>query len=246
MAEDTRQHTATDQPGAASDGGKSPPDHVNLVSHATLFYWWPVWAVGYIMAFVTFFFGETVSIGQAPAERIHYSNSLGLIFTMVLFAVLIVTNMTLRGMTAVAAVLGVLLVTVVFSLFGWWDAILYLIPDLTVHMNFGFYVLISTLVFLPWALAFFVFDRLTYWRIEAGQITRERLVGGGEESYDTSGIVFEEFHDDPFRHWMLGFGSGDLKISVRGAKNTEFLLPNVLFANHKVTQAQDLIKRKPD
>lgn len=31
------------------------PPQVRIISHCTLFYWWPVWAIGFIMAFVTYF-----------------------------------------------------------------------------------------------------------------------------------------------------------------------------------------------
>jgi len=30
------------------------PNSIRIVSHCTLFYWWPVWAVGFIMALITF------------------------------------------------------------------------------------------------------------------------------------------------------------------------------------------------
>src|SRR5438477_3675037 len=26
---------------------------IRIISHSTLFYWWPVWAVGFLMAFIT-------------------------------------------------------------------------------------------------------------------------------------------------------------------------------------------------
>lgn len=32
-----------------------------IVSHSSLFYWWPVWAVGYLMAFITLFTGYRVA-----------------------------------------------------------------------------------------------------------------------------------------------------------------------------------------
>src|SRR4051812_40997762 len=31
-----------------------PPPEIRIVSHSTLFYWWPVWAVGFLMAIMTF------------------------------------------------------------------------------------------------------------------------------------------------------------------------------------------------
>lgn len=225
---------------------KRLPDKVHIVSHSMLYYWWPVWVIGFLMAGITWFFGEDVSVTGGAVEKIYSSTNMGLIYTLVLFAVLMITNITLRGVISAVVVFGVMFVAVLFAWLGWWDEIISLVPHLTIHMNFGFYILLSTLVFILWTLNFFVFDRLSYWRVEAGQITHEKLIGGGEESYDTSGLVFSEKHDDPFRHWMLGFGAGDLTMYIKGAKSKEVNLPNVLFANHKVTQAQDLIKRKPD
>lgn len=222
------------------------PAHINIVSHSQLFYWWPVWAVGFLMAAITWFFGQPEDIGRNPPEMMFHSTSVGLIFTLVLFGVLVVTNVTLRGLATVVAILLIALISVVFALLDWWDDILALIPELTIYMNFGFYITFSILVFVFWALTFFVFDRLTYWRVEAGQITRERLIGGGEKSYDTTGLTFEEFHDDLFRHWIIGMGTGDLKMTIKGAATETHHLPNVLFANSKVTKIQDLIKRKPD
>src|ERR1700693_88599 len=38
-----------------------PPVHRNeirIISHSTLFYWWPVWALGFLMALVTLFSGQ--------------------------------------------------------------------------------------------------------------------------------------------------------------------------------------------
>jgi hypothetical protein len=47
MAMDT-----TAQAGTAAAGPKS---EIKIVSHSGLFYWWPVWAVGYVMAILTYF-----------------------------------------------------------------------------------------------------------------------------------------------------------------------------------------------
>src|SRR5207248_11071456 len=46
---------------------------IRIVSHSNLFYWWPVWAVGFIMALITGFSGftlATVPVGtEAEAAR---------------------------------------------------------------------------------------------------------------------------------------------------------------------------------
>src|SRR5437868_1820517 len=39
--------TTTNQPPA-------PPSEVVLISHSPIFFWWPVWLVGFLLAFVTY------------------------------------------------------------------------------------------------------------------------------------------------------------------------------------------------
>jgi hypothetical protein len=73
---------------------------VRVYSHSMLFYWWPVWAVGYLLALATRLGGEKVimHIGdQDVSVWIHPSGSLGVIFTFVLLLVLIMTNFAVRG-----------------------------------------------------------------------------------------------------------------------------------------------------
>ena len=92
--------------------------------------------------------------------------------------------------------------------FGWWDDIAKLIPYLSVHMNTGFYLVFSTGLLIIWLMMFFVFDRLTYWRIRPGQMTEEHLIGGAAESFDTNGLRFQKLGSDFFRA-VLGLGAGD-------------------------------------
>lgn len=49
------------------------PREIRVVSHSTLFYWWPVWALGFIMALVTFFSSQRMVIVSRAAE--HFSNA---------------------------------------------------------------------------------------------------------------------------------------------------------------------------
>src|SRR5437763_17006105 len=53
----------------------APPSHVTpdtteikIVSHSNLFYWWPVWAVGYILAFLTLIDGHFMAIVPSGTE----------------------------------------------------------------------------------------------------------------------------------------------------------------------------------
>lgn len=238
-----RDHEERQQQREARKEAREARDRVNVISHSSLFYWWPVWAFGYVMAALTWFTGQSVSIGNLPEEMIHRSNGPGLLYTLIIFFVILITNISLRGWLSGMVILGAMFVAVLLAWLRLWDEILQIIPHVNVHMNFGFYMLLSTLVLIIWLLTTFVFDRLTYWRVEAGQVTKEHLIGTAEESYDTGGLILEEHHDDLFRHWLLGLGSGDLRMKVANQMHD---LPNVLFAGAKVKKIQRLIKRKPD
>jgi hypothetical protein len=51
------------------------PREIRIVSHSNLFYWWPVWAVGYLMAFITAISGQvlaTVPQGSSVVAEIEY------------------------------------------------------------------------------------------------------------------------------------------------------------------------------
>jgi hypothetical protein len=37
------------------------PREVVIISHSPLFYWWPVWLVGFLMAAVSFWYGDQVA-----------------------------------------------------------------------------------------------------------------------------------------------------------------------------------------
>ncbi len=56
------------------------PAHANeirIISHSTLFYWWPVWALGFLMALITAFSGErmvTVPAGTTIVDNVDLTN----------------------------------------------------------------------------------------------------------------------------------------------------------------------------
>lgn len=237
-------HQTTEQAASRAPLMPGQKPELKLYSHSTLFYWWPIWTIGYLFAALTYFQGETVTIG-GQQYLMHPSKNLGVLYTVIFATVIVLTNVTLRGLLSVVVIIGALFFTVLFAWLGWWDDILAVLPYLGIHMNLGFYLFFSTVIFTVWGLAFWVFDRMTYWQIQPGQMTLQRMVGGGERSYDTRGMVFEKHLDDFFRHQILGLGSGDLRITTAGARKEEIYIPNVLFANRKVDQIQRLIAIKP-
>jgi hypothetical protein len=216
-----------------------------IYSHSFFFYWWPVWVVGFIMAALTRFDGVQVQIGN-HAEWFHLNKNVGVIFTLTLFLTIVITNVTLRGWSSFMVIFAALFVIVFFAYMDWWTTILGWMGALAIHMNMGFYVFFSSLIFLVWLVATFGYDRLHYWKIRPGQITQETVIGAAEKSYDTRGMVFEKHREDLFRHWILGLGSGDLRIHTMGAKREEIYIPNVLFVDAKVAAIQRMIAVKPD
>jgi hypothetical protein len=213
---------------------------LRIYGHSSFLYWWPVWVVGYIMAILTYVNGVPIQIGNRE-ELFLVSKNPGVIYAVVFFFVILFTNVTVRGLASVVSVLAVMFLTVLFAYLGWWETILSWLPHLSVHMNMGFYIFFSTLIFLVWAGSTFIYDHTSYWVIRPGQITQDFVVGGAQKSYDTRMMVFEKLRQDLFRQWILGFGSGDIIISTTGAKKEQLHISNVLFVDYKVQQIQRLI-----
>jgi hypothetical protein len=56
---------------SASAPSPAPPSEVVVISHSTIFYWWPVWLVGFAMAALTYLDGRQMAVVPAGtvAER---------------------------------------------------------------------------------------------------------------------------------------------------------------------------------
>jgi hypothetical protein len=218
---------------------------VTVVSHSSLFYWWPVWAVGYLMAIITLVQGQTIEVGKF-AINIHSSNNLGVFFFLTLFLTILISNVVVRGLASALVLMGIVLMTVVFAYFQWWDTILGWIGELTIFLNQGAYFWFSTLMFVVWAFTVFFFDRMSCWRFKPGQLTHEVVIGASSRTYDTENMTFEKRRDDVFRHWLLGMGSGDLIVNSFSAGHPEEIhIPNVLFIGYKIQAIQRLIAMRP-
>lgn len=220
------------------------PREIIIYSHSPLVYWWPVWVMGYVMAGLTWWYGQGHEVG-GNAVTLHPASSLGVLFFLTLFLVIVISNVTVRGYASGMVILGIITVSVLLAYFGLWGPILGWFGDLNVYLNQGAYFWFSTLLFVVWLLTVFVFDRFSYWRIKPGQVTREYIFGAGSRSYDTENLVLEKHRDDLFRHWILGLGSGDLVIHTYGPKGRELSVPNVLFIGFKIQAIQRLIATEP-
>jgi hypothetical protein len=259
------------------------PSTVIIVGHSDLFYWWPVWAAGFLLALLTYLGGHYMAVvptgteaarGRqvegydkprdvlvAPADRplpldaatgalaqprlhVALSNSLGAVFVTVLLLVILITNVRLSGVWSLVSILAVLLISVVFALVGAWDAILRTVSASDVHITAAGYLCIAVPVFLVWLVIFLFYDRLNYASFGRGQFTMHHALGSGATTYEVLGLSLEKKRNDLFRHWLLGFGSGDLIIRTGGVNPQRFELPNVLFVSSKLTEAKRLLQER--
>lgn len=219
---------------------------IRIYGHSRIFYWWPVWAYGLFAAVVTYLRGGTVALREVQNAPLDQSSALGLGFVAVLFLTIFVTNVHLKGVYSLLVVAIVAFFTVLLAWLGWWDDIAEFIPQLSVHMNLGFYLVFTTLLLLLWLTMFAFVDRLHYWLVRPGQMTEEHLIGNRTRSYDTNNILFEKEAEDVFRHKLIGLGAGDLTLITAGARTETLRIENVLFVDRKVNAIQRLVATQPD
>jgi hypothetical protein len=236
------QQVAIDQTDAATHSvlpHAAAQQAITIYSHSTLLYWWPAWAFGFVIALL--------NAGQekflATAQGTKPSSALGLTYLSLLLLLIVFTNVRLRGANSIVALLVVAFVIVLMSWLGWWDEIAMLIPYLSVHMNTGFYLVFSTALLIIWLAMFFVFDRLTYWRVRPGQMNVNHLIGGGAESFNANGLRFQKLKSDLFRA-TVGFDAGDLEATTADGAKIELF--NVIFVSRKVHAVEELIAVRPD
>ncbi|KUO60576.1 MAG: hypothetical protein APF80_02650 [Alphaproteobacteria bacterium BRH_c36] len=226
----------------------SPDDalpEIIIYSHSALIYWWPVWLFGYIAAAVTYTTGDPFIAENGDRILVQPSPGIGLAYIGVLITTLLITNGRLRGIYSIVLLLCISLVFVSLAWAGLLDDLARILPQISVHMNAGFYMVMSTALLVIWMLAFFVFDRLEYWRVRPGQLTQEQWIGDSAESFDTRGMLFEKHGEDFLRHRILGLGAGDLMLSTAGAKERTIAIPDVLFVDRTVNRVQRLIAIEP-
>ena len=237
------ERTASGNADAAPDAETTGPPvlrEVKIYSHSTLLYWWPAWAFGFVFAGLN----SAQERFWATAEGTRPSSALGLTFISILLLLIVFTNVRpLHGIKSVVALLTIALTSVLLAWLGWWDDIARLIPYLWVHMNTGFYLVFSAGLLIIWLFMFFIFDRMTYWRVRPGQMTEERLIGGGAESFDTNDLQVQKLRSDFFRA-IIGFGAGDLRATSERRAAIE--MPNVILAGRKIQAIEKLIAVKPD
>lgn len=282
----------TPAPGAAPPPpGSTSPREIKLVSHSSLFYWWPVWVFGFFMAIWTAVEDNRFAV-VPPDARIKTSKTLpeggkeytlstkaaklpkpleeaiamsdqnaaenekvfpthvtqrawlGSLYVVILVVTVFITNVPLRGLLSFLVIMGIIVLSLIVTVFNGWDDLYERVAALKVYINMAGYLTISTAIFLIWAVATFVFDRRNYILFTPGQIKVCEHIGASVRTYDASGVTFEKQRDDLFRHYILGFGSGDLVVRTAGAERHEIRLHNVLGIGWKLAPVEDLLREK--
>jgi hypothetical protein len=257
---------------------------ITLISHSMLFYWWPIWLLGYVLALMTYLEDHRLAIVPDHAKialiqenpttidfkltvpkpatksldrartasenntqeaafkpRVTQKAWMGPVFCVVLLLTMVITNLPARGLWSFMVILVIIILVLVITLIpGGWDSLLGAMYNLQVYINMAGYLFIATAVFLLWAGSVFMLDRRTYMVVEPGQVRLCESVGASIRNIDATGLVFEKQRDDLFRHWILGFFSGDLIIHLRNKE--QIRLPNVLWIGWKLDDAQRLLR----
>jgi hypothetical protein len=254
------------------------PREVRIIAHTMLFYWWPVWAVGLLLAGLTWWDGHRLAIvpdgtkvvegfdggrealvlpagahlpqdpatgkPREPTLRMASHSGYGVVFVVVVFLVIFITNVPIRGLWSVIVIVVVLLGTVILALAGLWDNILEALVQSRVYLNAFGYLAIALPLLVLWLVVVLFFDRRRYMVFVPGQVRVCLEIGSGEVACDTVGMVVAKRRSDLFRHWLLGFGSGDLIVKPAGANARQIEVPNILFVGSKLQLIQDLLQTR--
>jgi hypothetical protein len=225
---------------------KAEADHVIVYGHSALFYWWPLWVAGYVMALLTWLHHDQAVIGN-NAEWFYPSRNLGVVYTLLLLLLIGVTSTKIKGMKAALIIAALAFLTLLFVHLEWWEAILGWLGHQSISLSLGYYLLSSSLLLSLWLISVLAIDRLSFWRFRPGQVTYEYLGGVVNSSYETDNMTISlNRQDDFFRHWIIGLGSGDLHMQTMGGRGVDMNVANVLFVGGKMSKIQRLIAIKPD
>ncbi len=219
--------------------GRHYDDEVVVYRHSHLFYWWPVWLLGFIFAGVSFYYDHHMAILPADAEWVAHRKVelkdgtlkdraviilpegkqlpsrkdfegnefvlkpfvaphrlIGTIFLFVLLLVVVLTNISMRGLWSVLVLLILVLTVVILYLASALGTIFRGVGLLSIYINMGGYFLLATVLFILWAFNFFFLDRMTYMIFTPGQVRVRLTIGGGESVYDATNMTVQKQRAD--------------------------------------------------
>jgi hypothetical protein len=167
----------------------------------------------------------------------------GAIFVTVLLAVVLFSNVSLRGIWALFAAVCLLAFALLLSWMQWWGDIFDWMLSLRVYMNLGTHLVIAVPIFVVWVLVVFVFERRTYLVFSLSQIRVRDELGGEERVFDAGAVTFEKRPADWFR-WLVGYRAGDVVIRVGGPQPQTFELTNVVNVGARLEELERRIRTR--
>jgi hypothetical protein len=179
---------------------------------------------------------------EDPYIHVAAQKGYGVLYAIILLLVIVITNVPLRGLWSVVAIVTIVLLSIIFQLAGWWEHIIDALTVLHIYVNAAGYFTISLALLAIWLVTFIFFDPQIYMVFTPKQLRVRQEIGGGEAAYDTTGMVVQKQRNDLFRHWILGLGSGDLIVNTSGATAHHFDMPNVLFVGYKLHQIEQMLR----
>lgn len=169
---------------------------------------------------------------------------LGSLFVLILILVIIITNVPMRGLWSFLVIILFVVIALFVTVFHGWDEIFERVTNLRIYINLAGYLTIATAILFIWCIATFIFDRRTYVIFTPGQIKVCEHIGASVRTFDTVGVTFEKQRDDLFRHYILGFGSGDLILRTAGADRHEIKMPNVLGIGWQLQAVENMLRER--
>jgi hypothetical protein len=168
----------------------------------------------------------------------------GVVYIAVLLLVIFGSNVPLRGLWSVVAILTIIVVTGALAYFDVWGWILENLWGLHIEITLAGYLLTSVVLLALWCFTVFGLDQLRYVHFTTGQFTVCEGIGDARAVYDMTRVTVRKRRSDLIRHWILGLGAGDLVISVPN-QSREIVMPDVLFVDRKIRQIAELMKVRP-
>jgi len=182
-----------------------------------------------------------------PGPRVTPSAWMGPVYFTIVFLVIMITSVPLRGLWSLITILLIIFLTILFSVTGYWAVILRNLGDLHIYMNMAAYLAMGVTLFAAWVVTILVFDPRRYVIFSAGQIRVCEEIGMGEKIYDSKTLTLEKHRDDWFRHIVLGIvvrGTGDLTINTAMPERNKITIPNVLGISSKIDIIERLLKQQ--
>lgn len=250
---------------ATIDAADVSEREIRIYSHSAIFYWWPVWLLGFVFALVTYLDGgqmiyvppgtvvegnrltapEAAKLLEPPHDRMARSPYLGTWFLVVMMIVFVASNVSLRGLWEWVSVLAIALLVSLIWTWSLWDNLADWFRLLHVHINLAGYLFVSTFMFTIWVLTVFLFDRRTYIVFSAGQVRVLNEIGEAEKVYDVTNMTIQVLPNVFIRHRILGlWGASDLVVRTGGPQAEVLEWPNVLFARSRLKQIQARLKAR--